>query len=44
VEERLHLQEDFKGHGIGLAPVQRVIHCPGGRIWAQADPEQGTIS
>ncbi len=39
--QRLHVSSDFPGIGAGLSAVQRIVLRHGGRVWAQALPEQG---
>jgi two-component system NtrC family sensor kinase len=39
--QRFHTEAEYKGTGIGLSIVHRIIDRLGGRVWAESSPDQG---
>ena len=39
--QRLHAAEQFAGSGMGLALVRQIVARHGGKVWAEAKPDEG---
>ena len=41
--KRLHPQDKYEGSGVGLAICRKIMDCHQGNIWAEENPEGGSI-
>lgn len=41
--QQMHTASEYKGNGIGLSSVKRIILRHQGRVWAEGKPEEGSV-